>query len=309
MAQSLETATARAAEIYFELDRFQVADDEQRIELSGCWYGVRGRRFVRPTLTFTADGRPQRLLAEMEHKPWAAEDGADWMAAFPSKLDGEAVTDLELSVAPDIAVELPLPGAPPQRTDALKARPAHRARSDLDDQTARQIDAERRENERLRTELARSGQASVQAEAAIARRDAALSKVEKLTAERDDAVRARNEALQAQDAAAQARDLAVGRSEQLTRSVDALEAQLRETSAAAQRAESERRQTLLALEKAHVSAAARGALNVDPPVARRQLHWRRAPAGDREANWPSRLLALAVLLGALLAFALISHLL
>ena len=34
----------------FELDRFQWAG-EDRLEVEGRWFGVRGRRFVRPVLT------------------------------------------------------------------------------------------------------------------------------------------------------------------------------------------------------------------------------------------------------------------
>jgi hypothetical protein len=80
MRLALETATAQ---IYFELDRFELSGDEQSAELTGRWFGVRGRRFVRPTLILAAGDDRHRLLADMAHKPWAAEEGADWVAAFP----------------------------------------------------------------------------------------------------------------------------------------------------------------------------------------------------------------------------------
>src|SRR5437588_9532070 len=93
--------------VTFELDRFEPVDGE-RIEVSGRWFGVRGRRFVRPTLTLvTSDGK-HRALAELEHKPWAAEEGEPWLASFHWDRDGAEVLDAELAVAPDIAVSLPV---------------------------------------------------------------------------------------------------------------------------------------------------------------------------------------------------------
>ncbi|MGI8714301.1 MAG: hypothetical protein ACR2NR_14215 [Solirubrobacteraceae bacterium] len=79
-----------------------------RVELSGRWFGVRGRRFVRPSLTVTQgeDGREKRWLAELEHKPWAAEDGELWFAAFPVDANLDQATTIELSVAPDIVIVL-----------------------------------------------------------------------------------------------------------------------------------------------------------------------------------------------------------
>jgi hypothetical protein len=56
----------------------------------------------------TADGAERRLLAELEDKPWAAEDGESWRAAFavrsPAEIDG--ADGLELSVSPNINVAL-----------------------------------------------------------------------------------------------------------------------------------------------------------------------------------------------------------
>jgi hypothetical protein len=76
----------------------------------GRWYGVRGRRFVRPSLILAADGGDsRRVLAELDDKPWAAEDGEPWRATF--RLGGELPDGrLELTVAPDITVTLrPVP--------------------------------------------------------------------------------------------------------------------------------------------------------------------------------------------------------
>lgn len=67
---------------------------------------MRGRRFVRPTLTISHRGAEVRALADLEHKPWAAEDGEVWMAAFSVEEGLRGAREIELAVAPDIAVEL-----------------------------------------------------------------------------------------------------------------------------------------------------------------------------------------------------------
>ena len=93
---------APVRQVEFQLDRFTAADG--RITVEGRWYGVVGRRFLRPNLQI--EGR-RRLIAVLDHKPWAADDGAPWCAAF--KYEGPVGTSL-LQVAPDIAIELPAPG-------------------------------------------------------------------------------------------------------------------------------------------------------------------------------------------------------
>jgi hypothetical protein len=82
------------------------ASAEGRVEVEGRWFGVRGRRFVRPTLTLTHKGAGVRALADLEHKPWAAEDGEVWRAAFSVDEGLDGAREIELSVAPDIVVEL-----------------------------------------------------------------------------------------------------------------------------------------------------------------------------------------------------------
>ncbi len=195
MAQALETRAATTAEIYFELDRFEPTEDGLCVELSGRWFGVRGRRFVRPTLTMLVGGVRRRLLADLEHKPWAAEDGSSWIASFPWELEGEPVSELELGVAPDLEIGLPVPGSAPQRAEVRRGRQVAPRRHDGADESARALDAARGENDRLRDELERAADAKVEAAAAIARRDTALSKLDELTeargatlAERDAAV-------------------------------------------------------------------------------------------------------------------------
>ncbi|MCW3027750.1 MAG: hypothetical protein JWN81_961 [Solirubrobacterales bacterium] len=96
----------------FEVERFELAGDAC-LEVRGRWFGVRGRRFMRPTLTAVAGGREQRLLAVLDHKPWIAEEGETWHAAFPCSTDPAALLEAELTVAPDVTVPLPPPSSPP----------------------------------------------------------------------------------------------------------------------------------------------------------------------------------------------------
>jgi hypothetical protein len=164
-------ATARGSEdarIEFALDSFDVADG--RLVVAGRWYGVTGRRFVRPVLE--VDGK-RRVIAVLDHKPWPAIEGAEWLAAFPH--DGPAGPS-RLQVAPDIAVELPPAGpdagdgkprparlartAPkPKPKPRAKAKPTGRKTEERDPAEAeleavrREKDDARAETERLRSEL------------------------------------------------------------------------------------------------------------------------------------------------------------
>src|SRR5918996_4261697 len=55
--------------VAFEVDHFEWIDD--RLEVSGRWYGLRGHRFVRPALTVEVDDdgdERRRMLADLEHK-------------------------------------------------------------------------------------------------------------------------------------------------------------------------------------------------------------------------------------------------
>src|SRR3954464_10765147 len=75
----VETTAARAAVL--EIERFEWAAPN-RIEIVGHWTGLHGRRFMRPTLVLKGEGDPKRLLALLEHKPWAASAGEQGIAAF-----------------------------------------------------------------------------------------------------------------------------------------------------------------------------------------------------------------------------------
>ena len=103
--------------VTFEVDRFEWVDGD-RLEVTGRWYGLRGHRFVRPVLVVQAADEQRRMLAVLDHKPWAAEDGDEWIAAFPWEGEPLELTAAELAVAPSLAVDLPVPRVPGQRGTA-----------------------------------------------------------------------------------------------------------------------------------------------------------------------------------------------
>ena len=73
-------------------------------------------------------GAAVRALADLEHKPWAAEDGEVWTAAFSVDEGLDGAREIELSVAPDIVVELRPKGKKLARPgDTLAAGSAARA--------------------------------------------------------------------------------------------------------------------------------------------------------------------------------------
>jgi hypothetical protein len=110
MATQTRVPGAASSEVDFELERFE-RTSEDRIEVSGRWYGLRGRRFVRPVLNLNASGARRRAIALLEHKPWAADDGKTWLAAFRWPEGAGDVQGAELEVGPGLVVELPAPGA------------------------------------------------------------------------------------------------------------------------------------------------------------------------------------------------------
>jgi hypothetical protein len=227
MAATSERMAVAPSAVSFELERFERVDG--RLELRGRWYGVRGMRFVRPTLTIAFDdGSRSRALADLEHKPWAPFDGELWQAAFPCQSDPGAL-DAELAVAPGIAIPLPAPGdelpdadpiavLPPAPAEPRHrgSAPARRKRAAVADELAvlrEETHRLRQEPIRLRAELDRSEQLrkdveqqlerlKVDANGAVARRDAAVDRFEDASAERDDALRTRDEAVRAQNEAA-----------------------------------------------------------------------------------------------------------
>jgi hypothetical protein len=177
------------AEVTFEIDRFEWAGDG-RLELAGRWFGLRGHRFLRPTLDVAVNGERRRMLADLEHKPWAADDGAEWIAAFIWRGDPAPFEDAELTVSPDLAVQLPAVGGaaragPAKAAATVERRPAGRPRTAVlegelasllsESQKLRdQLSAEQTNVRGLDTQVrqARAELASAQAEAEAARAEA-----------------------------------------------------------------------------------------------------------------------------------------
>jgi hypothetical protein len=115
----VETTAAGAAVL--DIERFEWAEPD-RIEIVGYWSGLRGRRFVRPTLILKGEGRPKRLLALLEHKPWAAHEGEEWTAAFRWRGEVVKFESAELNVGSGIDLELPPPRMRPGKPRRFRQR-------------------------------------------------------------------------------------------------------------------------------------------------------------------------------------------
>lgn len=192
----------------FELERFEWAAPG-RIEVVGRWSAIRGRRFVRPTLTLRGDGGAYRLLALLEHKPWAPNDGEAWIAAFPWEGEPLAFESANLAVATGIELELPPPGA---------ARGSHERLF----RAVTRVPAEEHfalpPEERAGRERAHALELMKERDAALAERDEALGALRVTALELDAVTRERDAALAERDTALAERDttaaeLAAARSE------------------------------------------------------------------------------------------------
>jgi hypothetical protein len=223
MATQTRVPGAASSEVEFELERFELAAAD-RMEIAGRWYGLRGRRFVRPVLNVRTRTGRRRLIALLEHKPWAADDGRTWVAAFTWPEGTGQVESAELEVGPGLAVELPAPGggaSSAPRMNALRphvpatpALPVHppeggevrvpprrdaidAAQAERDEATAARDEAERERTIALG-----------ERDDALSRRDAALRDVERAREEREQAV-AERDRLQAElDRVTHERDVA-----------------------------------------------------------------------------------------------------
>lgn len=176
----------------FAVDRLVARDGTLLVE--GRWSGVRGMRFLRPTLV--VDGR--QVLATLEHKPWAPAAGSRWVAAFPWDGDDEALTRASMEVAPSVIVPLgpeadAEPGRlrPPAEPLLAPVADAHEAGAGGEPGavlTPEQADARRelRAVERERDEHARA------ARSAAAERDRALARLEEAVRDREAAIRTRD---------------------------------------------------------------------------------------------------------------------
>src|SRR5688500_13616003 len=94
-------------ELSFALERFEwVAED--RLEVSGHWEGLTGRRMARPVLTVEVDGRRRRLTA-LPGGQLPRKGGEAWRASFAWPYGPADVDAAELEVGRSIVVELPAP--------------------------------------------------------------------------------------------------------------------------------------------------------------------------------------------------------
>jgi hypothetical protein len=145
--------------VAFEVSRFEVVGEWCQVE--GQWFGVRGRRFMRPALTVAVDGRPVRLLADLADKPWAAEDGEPWKATFPYTITGDQSGEAELTVAPDVTITLPVPdrrgGAARKKSTSRRGHPSRQSavRPTSNHALLHQLTELRDTERRLRAQLAR----------------------------------------------------------------------------------------------------------------------------------------------------------
>jgi hypothetical protein len=191
-----KASVSQVGRVAFEVDRFELVGGDS-CELHGRWFGVRGRRFMRPALTVVVDGQPTRLLADLAHKPWAAEDGEPWQAVFPCPADGGDLLEAELTVGPDVTITLPAPGGRVatrkkklSAAGAVSSRPDSRRRagggSNAGGRAAVDPPVERRREqaqfERMESE---KGQA-------LARIDDLMESLSEATRERDEASAARD---------------------------------------------------------------------------------------------------------------------
>jgi hypothetical protein len=212
----------------FEVERFAL--DGDRLELEGHWSGVRGMRFMRPTLTLLAGDERRRLLASLDGKPWAPDDES-WTAAFPWDGGDLVAEGAELAVGPALVVDLPAPeGAAAPRARASGSGRFTAAASQSRDALVSSRDAASAERDTLRHELAAAvaerdrlraevesaqgaGAAGEQAAKralteAAAERDELQRTLAAMQAERDEARAALDVARQERDAAQQERDAA-----------------------------------------------------------------------------------------------------
>lgn len=271
------------AGVSFEVERLE--RDGDQLVVSGHWSGLRGVRFVRPTLVVG----DRQVLATLEHKPWAPHADRAWIAAFPWKGRTPEASQLALAVAPSVTVPLgeqppaaaepalvlvsesaagevaqavpAPPPAPPAEPGLDEIPSADRLRARL---LAQELEDTERERDTLRTTLEEArvllGEAdAARAElestlrrerraadaAAGARDDAALGHAA-LERERDHALAQRDEAVKDREAAVRARTRMALQREEAFATRDAAAAELGRALSERDEANAQRDEVLLA---------------------------------------------------------------
>lgn len=206
------SASAPTALPTFELQDLRHQDGE--LVVTGSWSGVRGMRFMRPTLTVAG----RRALATMEHKPWAPDAEGPWVAAFPWEGGPPDPRDVSLAVAPSVTVRLagasaaePEPGPDPIVAERRRFERRETEVGFLRDE----LKAAREERDRALARVAAAEEeraaAAASAEQAERRFERAARQRDEARQERDDARAALEQERRAHQADVRRRDEALGR--------------------------------------------------------------------------------------------------
>ena len=218
--------------VTFEVERFEWASAD-RLEVVGRWFGLRGHRFLRPTLDVEVRGERRRMLAVLEHKPWAAEEGEEWVAVFAWRGERAKLDDAELTVSPDLAVQLPLPDASDEDSpvapaaSAAERLPARRPRTAVleDELAAALAEVQRRDEELAQVRESHSEAARELRERARVAQDSVKRLESELKEARESLAGARAEAAQELDRLREERDAAVAGHDRAGAEADATRAE------------------------------------------------------------------------------------
>jgi hypothetical protein len=296
--ESASTPSPIAPGVAFEVERFEWTSRD-RLELVGRWSGLRGHRFLRPTLDVQVEGERHRMLALLEHKPWAPEVGQDWVAAFTWRGEPANFDEAELTVSPDLAVQLPAPGGSVEPGEASVATPAadrlparrprsavleaelaaalaqvERAGEELERTRAMHSEAAKELRERLRadhTKIRTLETELEQARAAIAlAEEAAAEDADRLRDERDAATTERDAAMVARDAAVAEADEARSARDEALQKLSAVEGERDALAEARDRARLERNAWMSRARAAVAGRPSAEARAVPKPLAGRE---------------------------------------
>ena len=281
--------------VTFEVERFE-RRGPGRLVLSGRWFGVAGRAFARPALTLGTDGDRRRTLAEPPDRSWSAREGELWEAMFPCELDGGDPGSIELTVGPDLTLALPA-----QRGVAERRAVARPRRDDLlDNLRGARRDGRTAERSDLGSDTRRADRLATRREDGLeAQREAPRAPLGSPRPRASSADPRPGSSDGAGDAAALAQRLTRAR-----REIERLRAELARREAERDKAVRERDRAVERARKLTEEAALRS-----------EQHTSRHGAGGLSrpgmghASWPQRVVAVAVLVVVVIAFAVTARLL